>query len=540
MKDQQAAQEDEAIELSNATLAFVSSLKAIKKKRFSDSERVTVSQTVSFFAILYEKVRNAIEFREEHLISRAAIERIFKRRLSVNPSGVGEAENLIRELLWARYLPVESVSDQDVDDIQDILDKYIFFKKKALSGRPRSVQIKLNDFINDLVTCEVEERLNQEESERKTVYLHFFYQVLKNKIHLKETSDFDKDAYFYVACEQAFAKNDQAFIRYHLFKLHYCQLNELTPLQIEKISADISDIYEKIVKIAQNPFRDKLIRFARGHVAPFLILYTICEANIDNIKKIVSSAGELWLRVESVCREKYQETGAKLRRAAIRSIIYIFITKMLFVLALEIPLTKYFFRKLEILPLVINTLIPPFFMAAIISFVHVPSTGNTKKIYHRLIDILNRDPSFETAKSFVSRRTRVRRPILLFGFTLLYLMTFGLTFSLIYLTLDFLGFNIVSKTIFIFFISVVTFFGYRIRQTANEYTIEEKSGIFSPIFDFFFMPILALGKFLSQEIAKLNVFILIFDFIIEAPFKLFFEIIEEWINFVKARKDEIV
>jgi hypothetical protein len=91
-----------------------------------------------------------------------------------------------------------------------------------------------------------------------------------------------------------------------------------------------------------------------------------------------------------------------------------------------------------------------------------------------------------------------------------------------------------------FFISVVTFFSYRITQTAKEYTIDEKPGIFTPIVDFFFIPVLSVGKFLSSEIGKLNVFILLFDFLIEAPFKLIFEIIEEWINFVKARKDDIV
>jgi hypothetical protein len=86
----------------------------------------------------------------------------------------------------------------------------------------------------------------------------------------------------------------------------------------------------------------------------------------------------------------------------------------------------------------------------------------------------------------------------------------------------------------------VTFFAYRIRPTAKEYSVEDKPGILSPIVDFFMIPVLSVGKFLSSEIGKLNVFILIFDFLIEAPFKLIFEIVEEWINFVKTKKDEIM
>jgi len=104
----------------------------------------------------------------------------------------------------------------------------------------------------------------------------------------------------------------------------------------------------------------------------------------------------------------------------------------------------------------------------------------------------------------------------------------------------YLNFNLVSQVIFIFFVSVVTFFSYRIRQVAKELRLEDKQGILTPIVDFFFMPILSLGKFFSQEIAKLNFFIFIFDFIIEVPFKLLFEVVEEWISFVRKRKEEII
>jgi hypothetical protein len=37
-----------------------------------------------------------------------------------------------------------------------------------------------------------------------------------------------------------------------------------------------------------------------------------------------------------------------------------------------------------------------------------------------------------------------------------------------------------------------------------------------------------------------NVFVFILDFIIEAPFKIFVEITEEWTKYVKERKDDIV
>jgi len=78
--------ETEKIALSQYTLALISTLKSIKPRpRPDDLSKIEVSQTVSFFALVYEKMRNAVEFRDDHLILRAAIERILKRRLAINP-----------------------------------------------------------------------------------------------------------------------------------------------------------------------------------------------------------------------------------------------------------------------------------------------------------------------------------------------------------------------------------------------------------------------------------------------------------------------
>src|SRR3990167_2091358 len=91
---------DQKIVLSNLTNRLVKAVEEIKEKSPIDEySKLTVSQTVSFLALVYEKVRNAIEYREDHLIRRAAIERILRRRLSMNPEAKNEAENVLRDSL---------------------------------------------------------------------------------------------------------------------------------------------------------------------------------------------------------------------------------------------------------------------------------------------------------------------------------------------------------------------------------------------------------------------------------------------------------
>ena len=539
--NQRAQTAGEAIELSNYTSALLEALHSIPKRKIhTDQSPIVVSRTVSFFAIVYEKIRNAVEFREEHLVRRAAIERILARRLSLNPEGKGEAENLLRELLWARYLPVDSISVADMDRCQAIIDKYLYLKRKVIMGRDTKTRERLAEHIKDYMSCELEEQLNLEDTARKSAYLHFFFQVLKNKVEVKDVQKDTGESYFYVASEYAFAKNDLSYIRYHLFQLFYEPLHTMPQAKIDEIGKKFVELTLKIDQIIKNPYIEKLVRFAKKQVPPFRILFTITDRYPKEVNKLLVDTNELWNKVESLCREKYQATGNKVRTAAVRSIIYIFLTKAIFALILEYPLSLYLYGEVHYIPLVINTIFPPMFMGLLVSFVHIPDERNTKKIYERIIDILNRDPSFETTKKVVAQKSRVKRPLLLLGFTIFYLLTFGITFLLIYWVLDLLHFNIIGKTVFIIFISMVAFFGYRIQQTTKEYTLDEKQGILSPFIDFFFVPILFVGKFLSSEVAKLNVFILFFDFLIEAPFKLISEIVEEWITFVRQRKEEIM
>ena len=61
--------DEKNIVFSKYTVALIENLKQIKSKSKPDEiSKIAVSQTVSFFGIVYEKIRNAIEYREDHLI----------------------------------------------------------------------------------------------------------------------------------------------------------------------------------------------------------------------------------------------------------------------------------------------------------------------------------------------------------------------------------------------------------------------------------------------------------------------------------------
>ncbi|MBI2641212.1 hypothetical protein HYW87_01285 [Candidatus Roizmanbacteria bacterium] len=497
--------ENSLIKPSHFTEALVTNFKLIKKKPSVDEHsKIDISRTVSFFAILYEKIRNAVEYREEHLIRRAAIERILKRRLLLNPQGKGEAENLLRELLWARYFPSDSLDARDIDSAQTIIDSFLQIRRRLLVGQEKDKRLYYDQFLLDLATCSIEETLAPQDAKKISLFVFYIFQVLKNKIKIEKMSEDQKDALLYVAIEKTFAKSDRSYLRYHLSILSHPQLHLRNYQEIELLIPKLPSIFDRIERIINHQGVDKLIRYIKSQMPPFLILYSLFNRNKDTVGQILTNNDQLWARVDEICREKYQQTSSRLQSLAIKSLIYIFLTKMIFALLLEVPLSDYFYGEVNYFAIAINSLFPPLLMLFIIGLVRTPGEENTRRLFERIKDIIDVNKSFETTLSYIGKEQKVKKPVLIFGFTVFYTLTFMVTLTLIYEILTLLQFNLISQSIFIFFVSLVSFFGYRVSQISREYKLQERESFFAPFIDFFFMPILSLGKFFSSEIAKLK------------------------------------
>lgn len=531
----------EVIRLSDITQTLIKAIQSIKHKaRPDDFTKLTVSQTVTFLALVYEKIRNAIEYREDHLIRRAAIERILKRRLGMNPKADGEGENLLRELMWARYFPNGTLDEHDIHRVQVIIDRYITNRTAILASKTHKEKAFLSQFLFDLLTCEIEEKLNPEISAQEANFTYYIYQTLKDKVKIEQLSEAQKDAFLFIAIEKAYRRSDLPYQRYHLFNLFYQPLAEYSETEIATLQSTLPQIFHKIEQMIANPTTEKLVKFTRKQLPPFLVLFELIRQKVQLAQSILQNPDTLWAEVNTICQTKYQQTKVRLNILAFRSLIYIFVTKMIFALILEVPISRILFGEIHFLSIAVNSIAPALLMLLIVLTIRLPGEDNTKKIYQRIIDIVNADQTFEKTVAYITKTTKEPRPILKIGFTVIYFLTFVVTLYLINLGLSQLNFNILSKVLFIFFISVVSFFSYRIKNVANEYRLIEKESILRPVTDFFMMPILSLGKIFSSGLSSLNVFILVFDFIIEAPFKLIIEVIEEWIKFVRARKEEII
>lgn len=499
---------------------------------------LSVSRAVSALATLYEKARNAVEFRAEHLVRRAAIERILKRRIMLGESAHHIADNLLIELMWARYIDSSLIDEQKTTQLTAIISRYLYVRQNFFSRTTKQGNLKWETMLG-LMSSEIDETIVS--AKKREALVNFVYQAFRPKIRIEHLDTRQLDVQSYIAVERAFAQADNALISYHLLRVMDPEWFTVTD---ETIAQQVQIFLEQISYIDQNiylPMNAPISRYLRRQLPPYRLLRDLfLEQKTSDLRSVISDPEKLETTLEMLANKRYHEIGAKIRRAVLRSIIYIFLTKMVFAIALEAPYDIFIAKHMSYLTLGINLVFPPILLYLVAGFIKVPGTDNTRLLIAKAKNILYNFDEVKVTGEFYTGQIKNTRPILSGFFTIFYLAAFIIVFGLIVLGLTRLHFSIVSQLIFIFFVALVSIFAYRIRQSAKEYEVFEHQGFLEPVIDFFFLPILHAGDLLSKEIAKINFFIFLFDFILEAPLKVIFGVVEEWIRFIRMKKEEII
>ena len=494
---------------------------------------INVNRFVSEIATWYEKFRNAMDYREEEVVRRAAIERILKRRLLFGGDGLKIAAPLMRELLWARYFPDSSISEEDVKKVGHTIDLYLALRTELINKEIK-IGIKVDTLIYQLLSSHLEIMLNKNKDVE--FISNFIFHILKSHVVIKDDSDEDRDVQEFIAVRRAFAKDDLAFLRFHLFEQYF---GKLTEESLPKTIENFAKGYEEIEKQINYPLKERIISYVKKQLPPFLIFTEILRKQRANTRALIANLPEFQNTVFSVAEVRYKTITSKVRRAIIRSVIFILLTKFIFAFTVEATYDNIFLGKIAWDSLIINVIAPPVLMVIASLFIRTPDKNNTKRIYDRLSSILFVDNPELDRKLVISLKPENKHPILNLTFTSLWWIAFILSFGLISFILNKLHFSIASQGIFIFFIAIISFFTYRISQTAHSYTIPARQSVFVPLLDFLFMPIIRVGRRFSEGLVQINILIYLFDYLIETPFKEIFGFLEQWFFFLQTKREEL-
>lgn len=514
---------------------LVEAINSAIKPTPSDEETISTSKQV--LAAAYETARNAVEFRSKHLIRQAAIVRILKRRLYLRQSSNEIASMLIKELIWAKYLKNDSVPIGKIKEVESIFNKC----KASLSiieHDPKKEDYKgLKDWFINLAGCEIEECLIYDPLPQ--LLLNFVNDSLQPRIQLKDIDDgLLKKIQVYIAIERTFAKNSETYITYHLLKQYFPEWFQVKPDDVKELFPKILKTKSAIDANLNHHIGNSIKKQVSKMIAPFNVIREMVVRNPKQFVKTIDNQEEFDDSARKLLTVLYSENRKKTMDAMIRSIIYIFLTKMLLGLALELPYDL-IIKKPNYMALGINMIFPPLFMVLLNAKIITPTPSNTDLILGKIQEYFFSNK--EVVPIVVAQKEKSNKGKKYMVFLGFYVLTFIFIFTFIFQMLEKLGFNIVSKIIFIFFICAVSFFAYRVKKMSKEYIYQEyKEGALSSLFDFILLPILTVGQWISIGVSKLNFLAIGLDFLIEIPLKALLEVLEEWIHFVQLKKDEII
>lgn len=539
-----------------------------KEENDEDTPKIKVSTLISKVAFFYEKIRNAVDYEEEHLLRKNAIARILRRQIIIegvlkDTDSEGLSNHLLIELIRGSYLPNNKIPETKIKEIASLLEKYIRLKDLMLSRLNVSLNLKTDinkakDSINEknyfitwlinLAACEIEDNLAPNQV-KKMIVNNLFDVLLKNiKLPADLPYENDLDIQIYLSICRTYLKLDEDMLSFVLFKYYNSDwltldnkkiLGSEDDEKIKYIAERIGEIDLLIKEQLKHPLTKQLDKLVRVYALYFSILTETIETDPAKVyAELQKSEKNFVSSLKKVCNQKYSKAKSRLWRAAVRSIIYIFLTKSIFVLLIEIPAVKWFGESLNLPALLINISFPAILLFLIVLFTRTPNENNTNKLINGIKEIAFLGQ--EKKQPIVLRKPIERKSIASFIFNVLYTASFLFSIYVVVTFLTMANFNWVSDIIFLFFLAFVSFFSIVVTKGVKDLMIvERKENLITFILDLFYMPIILVGKWLSNSFSKINVFIFILDFILEAPFKIIVEIADDWTKYVRERRENM-
>jgi hypothetical protein len=537
-------------EFSQATKNLISQYKLAYQQSQPKQGAATihVDEVAKKVAAFYEKIRTIVDWKEEHLMRRAAIIRKLKRKFFdlelKNYEGTGDvAESLVLELIRGGHFPNDRIEELKIGEIQNVIDKYIFILKNNPENIQGKADLQFYNWLVEVAACEVEETLSP--STKEMSLIDYMFGLMKEKIRVSdkiyEAGLIKREFTYvqiYIAVCQALFKLDKPMISYNLIKYRYPNWEKADQNLISEISQKIFKIWQKTEEDMENPILNKFYYICEKYDTPYLLMGDILSSNNPaEIENEISDPPVLEGKIKNAYSKRLATLKARILRAAVYSTISIFITKILTLILLEIVIEKAMGNKIHPGLLVADVLIPTLLMFLIVISVKRPSKKNLNLVTLETMKIAYEKKDSDIYEIKASKKKGFGIKIIL---SLIYVLCAFATFYAIYYVLNYFNFSIYSVIIDIIFIALILFAGTAVSKRAQELTMEpEKEGFISFLADVFFLPVQGLGRWMTMKWRRYNAIAALFNALIDMPFSAFVEFLEKWRYFIKERKEEI-
>jgi hypothetical protein len=496
------------------------------KRALNDNSRGTVIDvpaTGKVLSIIYEQLRNAAEYAEEHLLLQKAIKRFARRTLFRGNSNHSlQGQELIVELVQAGYLHNRTIGSETADELSKLIEKYMSSYGHL---RQSHVDAKLaKRWILAYISVEAESLINPRSQEEAVIYLayqHFLKMIPKDQFNdSPDVTSFE--ACLYIALHQALLKSDIDVVRYQLFSLYKIDTKDTQAFKL---------FNEQLDKFYVSDLTITLKSLVSRYGAPFRILKNMIDKRSD-IPELLGSR-QLFMEVYATqINREYHNLRRKLTRGLIKSVIFLVITKAIIGIGIEVPYDLATKGRISYLPLGVNLLFPPLYMISLKLSLIPPTAANSDAILGYMDVLLYGDGNLPVTVPRKKRQSVTTQLI----YVLLFLIPVAIT---IYI-LQRIGFNLVQMAIFFTFFSTASYLGFRLSVLVRELELTTpQTGLLASLRDSFYMPFIVSGQWISKKYSKVNLIAQFLDVAIELPLKTSLRLIRKWIKFLNDKRDKL-
>ncbi len=490
--------------------------------------KIHVDEIAAKIALFYEKVRNIIDYQDEHLLRKRTILRVLKRRLLLAPGGQ-IAEQLIKDIIRSGHLPNDAVSETVIPEAQKIVDGARSLARAGLE----------EEWVFAMAGNAIEEKLFPPREE--TALFDLAFQTIKPNLVLSGSTlkPEEETLAFSIALQRALFRVDEDRLTYRLFKSLYPNWDALSGEDAKRIASEVPGVRIRMRRLMEARETHALLELCNRYNAAFFLIGDIARGTGDAAlrRKIFEDQVELGAAVERAYGERFLKEKSRLNRLAWLSVISFFISKIAIAIAIEIPIERYLIKSdFSALNTFLNIIFPPLLMGAIVGAIKMPGGSNLDLAIAEVRRIVLAEEE-RVYRVTVPKKRGIVSGAIIYGS---YLATFGISFWFLIRLLQGLSFNIANIVVFILFTSLVAAAGVKIQNRAKELSFApEEATVGGFVLDLFAMPLVTLGQWIIAGLAQFNVLVIAINLIIELPFQFLIEFLENFREFIRHKKGEI-
>ena len=514
---------------------------------------IHVDEIASHIAKFYEQIRKVIDWKEDNVLRRSAIERSLKRTLFPKLTGVTTrpdidsyrvAYSVTADLIRGGHLLNDEVPQEHVELVQAVLDKYLYVLKHAKFPTseliPLKRKINFTYFIIELAAVDIEDILTNPVKER--VLLEAMTQTLNSRIRIMpegSVPDEEKRTHVFIAASRTLFDLDDSFIIAQLLKFTYTDW--FTPSQElkDKLATDIPSIWIHSEKVLEHPVSRQLYTISERIDTVYMLLGDVLDLHKEaplKVEGILSDKTKLSEEITTAYNKRYLSLKSRLFRLAIFSTLSVFLSNWVTFFIVEIPLASLFYEGFNLFTTIIDFVVPTIVMFALVSIIRPPPAENVERVLTAVYQFVYADEKKKLYDVYLVQR---RNPMFKLIVGILYLvMMFGVLGGVGYVF--YIAKLPITSVIFDTFTIALTFFAaVGIRNKSKELSVDDKTPVWEFFLDMLSVPIARVGAFLAAKWKEYNIIAILFTFLIETPMVVVFDFIENWSQYLKERRAEL-